>query len=163
MAAVENEQAAVVEAQLRPMQLLARRNAANLARLEQLHRQITTMEGLVEAKSNWVIFLADLQRRLASVEDVWLDQISAERPPTPSAANAALGPTLQLTLRGRLLDLRHPISKVSPNSYDRVKQLLTSFAGSPFVASVSHERFDNTQPGLLRFDCTLQINRHHPL
>lgn len=71
-----------------------------------------------------------------------------ERPP---------GPPLRLTLSGRLLDVRNPQSKVSPESTLRVKQLLASFTGSQFIAAVENERFDNNQNGLLKFDFTLVI------
>lgn len=65
---------------------------------------------------------------------------------------------LRMTLSGRLLDVKNPQSKVSPESLQRVKQLLTSFAGSQFITLVENERFDSTQNGLLRFDFTLVIN-----
>ena len=79
------------------------------------------------------------------------------------AGGAAPVPSVCLKLNGRLLDAQQPVSKVSLNSYRRVKQLLASFAGSPFVAAIQNEHFDNSQPGLLRFDVTLVVNPQHPL
>ena len=70
---------------------------------------------------------------------------------------------MKLTLGGRLLDVANPVSNVSPESYERVKKLIASFTGSPFLTAVENERFDNTQPGLLRFDFTLVVNAARPL
>jgi type IV pilus assembly protein PilM len=61
-------------------------------------------------------------------------------------------------LSGRLLDVANPQSKVSPESLERVKQLLASFTNSQFIAAVENERFDTNHPGLLKFDFTLVIN-----
>jgi len=77
------------------------------------------------------------------------------RPPTPEIPK---GPPLRLTLSGRLLDVANPQSKVSPESLQRVKQLLASFTSSQFITAVENERFDPSQNGLLRFDFTLVIN-----
>jgi type IV pilus assembly protein PilM len=63
-----------------------------------------------------------------------------------------------MTLSGRLLDVTNPQSKVSAEARQRVQQLLASFTGSQFIASVENEKFDNSQNGLLRFDFTLVIN-----
>ena len=88
-----------------------------------------------------------------------------EPPPgDPQAAAGAVpppapkGPPVRLTLSGRLLDVRNPQSKVSPESLQRVKELLASFTGSGFIKAVENERFDTNQNGLLLFDFTLVIN-----
>ncbi len=76
----------------------------------------------------------------------------------PAAPEVPKGPPLRLTLSGRLLDVANPQSKVSPQSLQRVKQLLASFTSSQFITAVENERFDPSQNGLLRFDFTLVIN-----
>jgi type IV pilus assembly protein PilM len=78
-------------------------------------------------------------------------------PAVDSSLLAVVRP-LRMTLSGRLLDVKNPQSKVSPESLQRVKQLLAGFAGSQFITVVENERFDSTQNGLLRFDFTLVIN-----
>ena len=84
--------------------------------------------------------------------------------PAPADPNAPAGaaptPTgpLRMTLSGRLLDVSNPQSKVSPQSLQRVKDLLASFTGSQFIVAVENERFDTSRDGLLRFDFTLVIN-----
>jgi type IV pilus assembly protein PilM len=164
-------------ARLQPLQAIAARNAANLEKIAAAQRQITVLRGLVEAKANWVGFFADLQSRLLKVEDVWLENLTVVHPPSASPTEAGSGriattgsggpngpvPAVQLRLTGRLLDTQNPVSKVSPDSHERVKQLLASFAGSRFIAAIGGERFDNAQPGLLRFDVTLAVNPQHPL
>lgn len=175
------EEISQVDSQLMPLRAVEHRNAENLRQIEEATKQITALRGAYETKANWINFLADLQERLIKVEDVWLDRLQVVRPPLPepgtvadtppepppadgaAAANPALaaapkGPPLRLTLSGRLLDVTNPLSKVSPQSVQRVKQLLSSFTGSKFISAVENERFDNSQNGLLRFDFTLVIN-----
>ncbi len=83
---------------------------------------------------------------------------NAPAPAQPVAPEVPKGPPLRLTLSGRLLDVANPQSKVSPQSLQRVKQLLASFTSSQFITAVENERFDPSQNGLLRFDFTLVIN-----
>ncbi|MDP3069029.1 MAG: pilus assembly protein PilM [Opitutaceae bacterium] len=179
-----NERIAQVNDQLRPLSAVSFRNSENLAQIEEASKQITALRGAYETKANWINFLADLQERLVKIEDVWLDKIHVDRPalpepgtvaldapppPEPPPAGAApvdpnaapaapLPPPIRLTLSGRLLDVSNPQSKVSPESLQRVKQLLASFTGSQFVTAVENERFDTNQNGLLKFDFTLVIN-----
>ncbi|MCR6656848.1 MAG: hypothetical protein NVV63_13800 [Opitutus sp.] len=126
-----------------------------------MRRQIEALHGLVASKSNWINFLTDLQSRLVKVEDVWLERLAVSRPPTTS--NESAPEQLHLVLSGRLLDRKNPLSKVSGESNGRVKQLLASFKESRFIADVENERFDNTQPGILRFDFTLVVDTENPL
>jgi type IV pilus assembly protein PilM len=180
------ERISQVDSQLMPLRAIEHRNAENLQQIEEATKQITALRGAYETKANWINFLADLQERLVKIEDVWLDKLHVIRPPLPepgstpevaaqptpetapaptdpnapatAAAPAPVGPPLRLALSGRLLDIRNPQSKVSPESTLRVKQLLASFTGSQFITAVENERFDNNQNGLLRFDFTLVIN-----
>ena len=176
------ERISQVDTQLMPLRAVEHRNAENLRQIDEAAKQITALRGAYETKANWINFLADLQERLVKVEDVWLDKIQVVRPPAPEPGTVAevqpppdgatpapdaaappvpeppKGPPLRLTLSGRLLDVTNPQSKVSPESLQRVKQLLASFTGSQFIAAVENERFDNNQNGLLRFDFTLVIN-----
>ena len=172
-----------VDGQLMPLRSLQTRNDENLRQIEDAKKQIVAMRGAYETKANWINFFTDLQDRLAKVEDVWLDRLLVVRPPVeqgggdvaPAAgaaqpadgaappADAAAVPVrasapLRLTLSGRLLDVANPQSKVSEQSFERVKQLLASFTGSQFVAKVENERFDPSQNGLLRFDVTVLIS-----
>ncbi len=176
LALVEQAKVAQVEGELMPLRALQTRNTDNLAKIEDAKKQIAALNSAVATKSNWINFFTDLQTRLVKVEDVWLDRLAIVRPtpaeepaPDPNAPppdpNAPKPPEtpLKLTLSGRLLDVANPQSRVSPEARERVKQLLASFAGSQFIASVENEKFDNNQNGLLRFDFTLVINPKSPL
>lgn len=110
------------------------------------------------------------------IEDVWLDKLQVVRAPLPepgseplvdlsvpppadgSAPVAPPAPPLRLTLSGRLLDVANPSPRSAPRRVSAMQQLLASFTGSQFIASVENEKFDNNQNGLLRFDFTLVIN-----
>jgi type IV pilus assembly protein PilM len=180
------ERVSQVDSQLMPLRSVETRNADNLLQIEGATKQITALRGAYETKANWINFLADLQERLVKIEDVWLDKLQVVRPPAPEpeltpepaaappeTADGAqvavdpnapapearpMGPPIRLTLSGRLLDVANPQSKVSPESLQRVKQLLASFTGSQFISAVENERFDTSQNGLLKFDFTLVIN-----
>lgn len=168
LAKLETGRVQELRSQLAPMRVNAERNARNLERLAAARKETTAFQAVIAARTNWIRFLADLQDRLGKIEDVWLDQLlivptsptaRAGGPPDPAESATSW----RLRLSGRLLDVRNPVAKVSPESYARVKQLLAGFAGLPFIAAVEHERFDNAQPGLLRFDVTLVVNPQHPL
>ncbi len=176
------------DGQLMPLRALQNRNEGNLRQIAEASIKIAALRGAYETKANWINFLAGLQERLTAIEDVWLDRLQVVRPPAPEVSAVAdappdepapadgqggnapasviapppppvpAGPPLRLTLSGRLLDVRNPQSKVSPESLQRVKELLTSFTDSQFITAVENERFDNNQNGLLRFDFTLVIN-----
>jgi type IV pilus assembly protein PilM len=168
LATTDGERTRELTAQLAPLRVRADRNAAGLKKITVAQEEITALRRVEGAKSNWTGFLADLQARLGEIGDVWLEQLTVVPAPaanlTGTPANTASSPPpLQLRLSGRLLDVRNPVSKVSPDSEARVRQLLAGFARSPFIASIGNERFDNAQPGLLRFDFTLVVNPSHPL
>jgi type IV pilus assembly protein PilM len=168
LATANEERAGEIAAQLQPLRESAKRNAAALETIATRQRDIAALRRAAAAKSNWLNFLADLQDRLGQVEDVWLEQLTMVPARAAGASGTATVPAaatqaLQLRLSGRLLDVRNPFSKVSPNSYARVKQLLAGFARSPYIAAIEDERFDNAQPGLLRFDFTVVVNPSHPL
>jgi len=163
---------AQTQQQLQPLRSVEARNAANVAQIEEARKQIAALDGLVATKGNWLEFLGDVQTRLGTVGDVWLERIqlvpppSADSLPVPVEGAAPVAPApipLKLALGGRLLDVANPVSNVSPESYERVRSLIAGFTGSPFVATVENERFDNTQPGLLRFGFTLVVSPKRPL
>ena len=168
LATSEAERAGELTVQLKSKRANADRNAANLGRIETARDAAAALRAVIEARTNWIRFLSDLQGRLGKIEDVWLDQLSI-LPPSPSARQGgavdpgATARAWQLRLSGRLLDVRNPVANVSPDSYARVKQLLAGFTESPFITAVENERFDQAQPGQLRFEVTLAVNPRHSL
>ena len=178
-AAAKNKTASVEQA-LRPLQSLQARNAENLAQLEKARAEIDALHDLVETKSNWINFFTDLQDRLVSVNDVWLEKLQVMRPtvvaPKPAASGGLFGGAprdeeakpavvepLRLSVSGRLLDRANPVSRVSQDSYDRVKSLLGSFVDSTYIVAVENERFDANTPGILQFEFILVVNPDQPL
>jgi type IV pilus assembly protein PilM len=174
------QQARQLESQLAPLRALKAENAANLDRIETIQKEIAAIQGLVESKSNWINFFTDLQERLVQVEDVWLEKLQVLRPGPNDAAPASGGglfgskpaadgvstpaaPVLRLNLSGRLLDRANPVSRVSQESFIRVKSLLSSFADSQFIDSVERETFNPNQPGILSFDFILVVDPKKPL
>lgn len=152
----------------------------NREQIQKAREQVEAIRSLVESKANWINFLTDLQDRLSQVGDVWLDKLSVQRAeltPAPAAASAFGQPVVQnaeeegekapevirLQVSGRLLDINNPVSRVSQDSYERVKALLESFVGSRFISAVESESFNADQPGILRFDFILVVDPQRPL
>jgi len=173
---------ATLEDEARPL----RRYSSELQRIrgetDRLRQEIAGIKGLVDTQSNWIAFFGDLQERLVKVEDVWLDKVQVIRPqtqvqtsalagslfaslaPRPAAAAATDQPhTLRLNVTGRLLDKNNPTAMVSPESQSRVLALLGSFKESEFILENEKPRFDNSQPGILKFDFILVVDPTRPL
>lgn len=179
-ATAASAQAAELETRLQPLRVLKEGNVRNLGKIEELKKEITAIQGLVESKSNWINFFSDLQERLVKVEDVWLEKLQVLRPaagettarssggafgrsPVASTTTTQSAPVLRLNLSGRLLDRANPQSKVSPESLERVQSLLASFADSQFISSKEKENFNTNQPGILSFDFILVVDPKKPL
>jgi type IV pilus assembly protein PilM len=152
------------------------RNLENLRLIEDAKSQADAIGALAATRSNWINFLSDLQRRLGNVGDVWIDRLQVIRAANePAPADAGLFGTpatpegeaakvpLRLFVAGRLVDRKNPVSKVSQESTDRVRALMASLDGSPFVTAVENERYDTTQPGILRFEFTMAVDPERPL
>jgi type IV pilus assembly protein PilM len=154
VAAIAGEKTAAIERELAPWREREARNRATLQQLAALKEQIAELQGIQDRRTGWLSLLADLQDRLVRVEDVWLERL---------AIASAPGAPIRLAVSGRMLDKTNPIAKVSPETYHRVQALLASLVDSPFVAGIEAERFDNGQPGILKFDCVLVADPARPL
>lgn len=172
-----------LEKEIQPLDSLQNRIRQSTRALDGVKAEVLAVQSLAESKNNWINFFSDLQDRLVKVEDVWLEALSVIRPSATSTAGAAGGlfggssksasaadanaggakPVIRLQLSGRLLDRKNPVSRVSSDSYERVKALLASFVDSKFISAVESERFDPTTPGILRFDFILVIDPARPL
>lgn len=154
VAAEARRKTEAIEHALAPLRERDARNRANLHRLAELKLQVAQLRAVHDRRASWLNLLGDLQDRLVRVEDVWLDRM---------AVVSAPGAPLRLAVSGRMLDKTNPLSKVSPETFNRVKALLASIVASPFVASVEGEKFDNEQPGILQFDFVLAASPARPL
>jgi type IV pilus assembly protein PilM len=168
-----------------PLQSNQNKIRSSVAALEEAKAEILAIQSLAESKNNWINFFSDLQDRLSKVEDVWLESLSVIRATSPGAESSGGGlfgaapsepaepalnpdgtpakPVIRLQLSGRLLDRKNPVTRVSPDSYERVKSLLASFVDSQFISAVERESFDPNTPGILRFDFILVIDPARPL
>ena len=147
---------AAIERELSPLRERDGRNRTNLRRLEEFKQQVAQLQSVYDRRTSWLNLLADLQDRLARAEDVWLEKLQV----TP--ANAS-GP-VKLLLSGRMLDKANPLAKVSVETSNRVKALLRDIDRSPYVnVAEEGQRFDTTQPGILKFDFVLVANPQRPL
>lgn len=154
VAAEARHKTEAIERELAPLRERDARNRANLRQLAAVQQQVAQLRDVIDRRAGWLNLLADLQDRLVRVEDVWFERMTvASAPGTP----------LRLAVSGRMLDKTNPLSKVSPETFNRVKALLASIVDSPFVAGVESERFNNQQPGILQFDFTLVADPVRPL
>ncbi len=153
--AVARAELAAVEEAAAPLRARAARNRARLAEIAKLTKETAQLRSLDERRTGWIRLLADLQERFTAVEDVWLENMQTVAP-----VGAA---PMKLVVSGRMLDRMNPLAKVSPETEQRVKALLASVAHSPFVSAVEGERFDNSRPGILKFDFVLVTNPVRPL
>ena len=166
-----NAQAVKLEANLKPLRSNQAIETVDLQRIESIRKEITAIQSLVDSKSNWINFFSDLQQRLVKVEDVWLEKLQVLRPSAEDLSSSSTDntpdepgvPVLRLQLSGRLLDKINPLSRVSEDSFERVKLLIKSFGASQFISSVEKEKFNPTQPGILSFDFILVVNPKKPL
>jgi type IV pilus assembly protein PilM len=146
---------AAIERELVPLRERNVRNQAKRQHLAELTQQLIRLQDVQARRVRWLGLLADLQDRLGRIEDVWLEKLQA--------APAANGEPLRLVVSGRMLDRANPSTKASAGTLTRVKTLLTGLGDSPFVAAIERERFDNNQPGLLKFEFVLVCDQKCPL
>jgi type IV pilus assembly protein PilM len=149
------KKSAAIERELVPTRARDLRNRANLQRVAELNLRTQAFNGALERRHSWLLLLAGLQDRFTQVEDVWLEKMQLA-PQTPDAP-------LKLVISGRILDRSHPLAKVSPETFARFKTLTARLVESPFVTAVETERFDNQQPGILKFDLVLVSDAQRPL
>ena len=157
---IYSTQAVAMDRQLSPVRSARQRDAALMEQLVQAKLSFDALHRVAEQKTVWIRFIQDLQDRLVKVEDVWIESLTILREPAPKAGSddvKSLSARGKIALSGRLLDRENPVSRVSPESYQRVNQLMARVRESEFIAGVEQERFDNSQPGILRFNFTLKV------
>jgi len=148
---------AALDAEIAPLRRRESLNRDNLEKMETLQRQMTALHDAAARRASWPLLLADLEQRLVVIEDVWLDRLQVL-----SGADDATGP-LRLAISGRMLDRASPLTRGSEAAGRKVSALLASLVDSPYVSAVESERFDESQPGILRFDCVLVAEPTRPL
>ena len=135
------QQASEVRAQTMP---LVARQASIQENMEQaaiLREQIAKVEGLMNSKTNWIQFFAELQDILYKAEDVWIDDLEVQR----SEPEGGI-PTYELIVAGQML------VRQSAGSTDidqdtltrRIRRLQASFESSRFVLEAKPPRISWT-------------------
>jgi type IV pilus assembly protein PilM len=71
--------AQATQAQVAPLQSRLSQIIDNTDKAVKISESIRRVEGLVNSKTNWIQFLAELQASLTKVEDVWLDSLEVQR------------------------------------------------------------------------------------
>lgn len=165
-----------VEATISVFQQVDARNRSNIARLAETDRRIEALRKLSRARSGWIALFGDLQERLTSVQDVWLDGLQIIEPgaresaasPTATAAMADARPGggsagrpegaagTRLLISGRMLDAGRPAAGAGDESSPRTELLLSALRASPLVGAVERGQFAGSQPGLVSFEITLR-------
>jgi len=123
---------AAKQVELAPLQVCQSEILTNLDEAERLGEAIQRVEGLVNSKTNWIQFLAQLQEGLTLTEDVWLDELSVLR-----EAEEGVDPTYEVVLSGKML-VRDSVGDGGVDQRTlsrRIKRLQSSFEVSEFVVS----------------------------
>lgn len=132
---------------------------------EAISQSIKRLEGLVNSKSNWIRFFADLQKSLHQAEDVWIDKLNVLR-------NRAEGSesSYEVLLEGRLLvrEAVNGLDSIDEDALsDQIKSLRNSFEDSEFIVSSRSPVvvFTNLNRGLfvLPFSIKLVVDPTKPL
>ncbi|WP_221030118.1 pilus assembly protein PilM [Actomonas aquatica] len=151
LASARTAAAADLRQRLTPHQVWQTQIQDDVVAVERLEQQVAGMQHLLDAQGAWTTFLADLETRVATLDDAWVERLQRLPTDAPDAPE-------RLRLTGRLLDRENPLSRVSPKTYERATHLLQTLVESPAVQAVEGERFEASDPGILRFDFTLVLN-----
>jgi len=140
--------------------------ADNAAKAEAISESIQMVEGLMNSKTNWIQFFAELQESLTLTEDAWLDALSVNR----ELASASEDASYEVALEGQML-VRETVN--GQGSVDqavlsrRIKSLQSSFENSEFIVSSGPPVIDwsSLRSGLnvLPFTINLIVDTSKPL
>jgi type IV pilus assembly protein PilM len=163
-AAGSAEQRVALQAQINPLQDRQYQILDNAETAETLSQNIQRVEGLVNSKSNWIKFLAELQSSLYGVKDIWLEELNVLR------EGAADGPTYEVAVTGQMLvrETANGDFTVDQEALSRrIKSLQSSFEGSEFVVTSKSPSIDwsKLRDGLnvLPFSINLVVDTAKPL
>jgi len=128
-----HEQAQAIEAQISPLQSRQSVILDNADRAKGISDKIRQVEGLVNSRTNWIQFFAELQESLMQAEDTWLDSLTVNRRKPESAAAS-----YEVILKGQML-VRESANESGALDQEvlsrRIKNLQASFETSEFVIS----------------------------
>lgn len=157
--------------------------ASNRQQAEAVSLSISQVEGLMETKTNWIQFFADLQNSIYNAKDVWIDDLTVSRPEVfvdEYAEEYGYGeeyedeysegleePEYEVVVKGKML-VREAADQINQDVLaNRIKQLQSSFEDSDFVVASKPPKiiWKYLSDGLrvLPFEINLIINSEKPL
>lgn len=144
------------------------------AEAEELSLRHADLHAAIDARDNWRDFLSGLQKSVAAVPDVWIEEMKFTRIAPPEAVAPAEGMppgeapkpmpgTAKVTLTFKLL-MRNVAPGGSFNAQafnERRKAILKAVGENPYVAKVANgsEKSDFSKPNLPRLTLTLDVNQ----
>jgi len=163
---VYSEQVQAIQSELQPLQ-------SNQAQIRDFQEQaeaasaaIQRVEGLVNSKSNWIRFFAELQDSLHLAEDVWLDKLNVVREKTADGESS-----YEVVIEGQLL-VRDSVGGAEGVDVDaltdQLKGLRASFEDSEFVVSsrspvITWTKLQDEGLNVLPFSLNLVVDTTKPL
>lgn len=138
--------------------------AQNAERAEGIGASIARVEGLVNTKTNWIQFFAELQNSLTQTEDVWLDALSVQREISETGGKSSY----EVVVEGQML-----VRETASGDFDqsiistRINALQSSFEGSQFILGSNSIKINwqSLRSGLnvLPFSINLVVDPAKPL
>ena len=146
-----------------------------------LINSISQVEGLVETKTNWIHFFADIQKSIYKAKDVWIDDLTVERKSFSDdpfedeygysdfseAENESEIPDYEVVVKGKML-VRESANDINQDVLaNRIKEIKASFENSDFVTTAKQPKISwkYLTDGLrvLPFEINLIIDTEKPL
>ena len=157
--------AQATESNVAPLQQRQTQILDNAEKAEEISHSIQLVEGLMNSKTNWIQFFAELQRSLTMAEDAWLDSLSVLRE-KPDDGEASY----EVVLEGQML-VRETADGQGAIDQEvlsrRIKSLQSSFEGSEFIVSSKPPaiNWSSLRSGLnvLPFTINLVVDTSKPL
>ncbi len=159
------EAAQATQVQVVPLQSRLSQILDNTNKAVEISESIRRVEGLVNSKTNWIQFFAELQTSLTKTEDVWLDSLEVQRE-QPDKGEA----TYEVVLEGQML-VRETLAETGGIDQEvisrRIKRMQSSFEDSEFIVSSKppNINWSDLRNGLnvLTFTINLVVDTSKPL
>ena len=122
-------------------------------------KKTQAVQNIQQNKSNWILFLADLQNLLQNVEDTWLVDLRIERNRRQTKTSNTQHVQNLLHLSGNLLIRDSSVEEASK----RVDSLIQSFKNSEFINDIKDHTLDLSDKRIIKFQFTVSLNPQKPL
>ena len=157
--------AQATQAQVAPLQSRHSQILDNTDKAVKISKSIRRVEGLVNSKTNWIQFFAELQASLTKAEDVWLDSLEVLREQRNKGEAS-----YEVVIEGQML-VRETADDTAGIDQElisrRIKSLQSSFEDSKFIVSSKPAKynFGDLRKGLkvLAFTVSLVVDTAKPL